>query len=134
MIGQLDANVLEALLETLPVEFSLVDQNDKVLAWNKHDTRIFKRPKGVLGRTVKDCHPKDSVEKVEKILSEMKSGKRDKAEFWIDLKSNGDGDAQKILIQYYALRDNAGQYLGCLEVSQNITNIQKITGQKRLLD
>ena len=134
MIGQLDANVLEALLETLPVEFSLVDQNDKVLAWNKHDTRIFKRPKGVLGRTVKDCHPKDSVEKVEKILSEMKSGKRDKAEFWIDLKSNDDANAQKILIQYYALRDNAGQYLGCLEVSQNITNIQKITGQKRLLD
>ena len=134
MIGQLDANILEALLEALPVEFSLVDQNDKVLAWNKHETRIFKRPKGVLGRNVKDCHPKRSLDKVEKILSEMKSGKRDKAEFWIDLKINGDANAQKILIAYYALRDNVGQYLGCLEVSQNITNIQKITGQKRLLD
>lgn len=134
MIGQLEKNVLDALLETLPVEFSLVDHNDKVLAWNKHETRIFKRPKGVLGRNVKDCHPKGSLDKVEKIISEMKSGKRDKAEFWIDLKIDGESDAQKILIAYYALRDNEGQYLGCLEVSQNITNIQKITGQKRLID
>ena len=134
MIGRLDGNVLEALLETLPVEFSLVDHNDEVLAWNKHETRIFKRPKGVLGRNVKDCHPKGSLDKVKKILSEMKSGKRDKAEFWIDLKIDGDSNAQKILIEYYALRDAAGQYLGCLEVSQNITDIQKITGQKRLLD
>lgn len=63
-----------------------------------------------------------------------KSGKRDKAEFWKDLKIDGKSDAQKILIAYYALRDNAGQYFGCLEVSQNITNIQKITGQKRLID
>ncbi|MEJ2627669.1 MAG: PAS domain-containing protein, partial [bacterium] len=132
--GQLDGNILEALLETLPVEFSLVDHNDEVIAWNKHETRIFKRPKGVLGRNVKDCHPKGSLDKVEKIISEMKSGKREKAEFWIDLKIDGESDAQKILIEYYALRDTVGKYLGCLEVSQNITNIQKITGQKRLLD
>jgi DUF438 domain-containing protein len=108
MIGQLDANVLEALLETLPVEFSIVNHDDKMLAWNKHETGIFKRPKGILGRDVKDCHPKGSLDKVEKILSEMKSGKRDKAEFWIDLKINGDGNVQKILIAYYALRDTAG--------------------------
>ena len=134
MIGQMDSNVLEVLLETLPVEFSIVDHNDKVLAWNKHETRIFKRPKGVLGRDVRNCHPKASLDKVEKIISEMKSSKREKAEFWIDLKIDGESDAQKILIEYYALRDTAGKYLGCLEVSQNITNIQKITGQKRLLD
>ena len=134
MIGQLDKNVLEALLETLPVEFSLVDHNDKVLAWNKHETRIFKRPKGVVGRKVQDCHPKGSLDKVEKILSEMKSGKRDKAGFWIDLKIDGERNPQKVLIEYHALRDETGQYLGCLEVSQNITRIQKISGQKRLLD
>jgi len=134
MIGQLDQKVLEVLLETLPVEFSLVDHDDKVLAWNKHETRIFKRPQGVIGRDVRNCHPKGSLDKVEQILAEMKAGKRDKAEFWIDLTIEGKSEAQKILIAYYALRDNAGQYLGCLEVSQNITNIQKITGQKRLLD
>jgi DUF438 domain-containing protein len=134
MIGQLDKPVLEALLETLPVEFSIVDHDDKVLAWNRHETRIFKRPQGVLGRDVRNCHPKGSLNKVEQILSEMKSGKRDKAEFWIDLKFDSEIEPQKILIRYFALRDPKGQYLGCLEVSQNITHIQRITGQKRLID
>ena len=134
MIGQLDKHILEALLETLPVEFSIVDQNDKGLAWNRHETRIFKRPEGVLGRDVRNCHPKGSLDKVEQILSEMKSGKRDKAEFWIDLKIESEIEPQKILILYFALRDTEGEYLGCLEVSQNITQLQKITGQKRLID
>ena len=134
MIGQLDKHILEALLETLPVEFSIVDQNDKGLAWNRHETRIFKRPEGVLGRDVRNCHPKGSLDKVEQILSEMKSGKRDKAEFWIDLKIESEIEPQKILILYFALRDTEGGYLGCLEVSQNITQLQKITGQKRLID
>ena len=134
MIGQLDKNVLEALLETLPVEFSIIDHNDKVLAWNRHETRIFKRPQGVLGRDVRNCHPKSSLNKVEQILSEMKSGKRDKAEFWIDLKIDSEIEPQKITISYFALRDAEGHYLGCLEVSQNITRIQRITGQKRLID
>ena len=85
MVGELDKNILEALLEIIPVEFSVVDKNDKVLAWNKHETRIFKRPKGAVGRDVRDCHPKGSLNKVEAILAEMKAGKRDKARFWIDL-------------------------------------------------
>ena len=134
MIGKMDAKVLDALLETIPVEFSVVDAEDRVLAWNKHATRIFKRPEAVIGRNVRDCHPKKSLAKVEQILSEMKAGKRDKARFWIDLNMEGKDDPQKILIEYYALRDDAGNYLGCLEASQNITEIQKLTGQKRLLD
>ena len=132
MIGKLPENVLEALLETIPLEFSVVDKNDKVLAWNKHETRIFKRPTGVVGRDVRDCHPKKSVHKVEQILQEMKEGKRDKARFWINL--GGNGSTQKILIEYYALRDPQGNYLGCLEASQNITEIQSLEGEKRLLD
>ena len=134
MIGELDKNTLEALLETIPVEFSVVDKNDKVLAWNKHETRIFKRPTGAVGRNVRDCHPKGSLNKVETILEEMKAGKRDKARFWIDLPMKDKDTPQKVMIEYYALRDAAGNYLGCLEASQNITEIQKITGQKRLLD
>lgn len=134
MIGELDKNTLEALLETIPVEFSVVDKNDKVLAWNKHETRIFRRPTGAVGRNVRDCHPKGSLNKVETILEEMKAGKRDKARFWIDLPLKDKDAPQKIMIEYYALRDAAGNYLGCLEASQNITDIQKITGQKRLLD
>jgi len=133
MIGKLPEKVLEAVLETIPIEFSVLDENDEVLAWNKHETRIFKRPKGVVGRNVSDCHPKKSLDKVERILSEMKEGKRDKARFWIDLTIDPEGEKQKIMIEYYALRDSNGNYIGCLEASQNITEIQKLAGEKRLL-
>jgi DUF438 domain-containing protein len=133
MIGKLPNNVLAAVLETIPVEFSVLDAKDQVLGWNKHDTRIFKRPTGVVGRNVRDCHPKKSLHKVETILSEMKRGKRDKARFWINLNIETE-EKQKVLIEYYALRDANGNYLGCLEASQNITDIQQITGEKRLLD
>ncbi len=132
MIGQLVSPVLEALLETLPIEFSVIDAEDRVLAWNKHETRIFKRPKGVVGRDVHDCHPKKSLHKVEQILQEMKAGVRDKARFWIDLDMGG--ERHKVLIEYYALRDAEGNYLGCLEASQDVTEIQALTGEKRLLD
>lgn len=127
MIGQLSNDVLEALLEAIPVEFSVLDANDQVLTWNKHDTRTFKRPIDVVGSNVRDCHPKTSIHKVELILSEMKSGKRDKARFWIDLTIAN--EEQKILIEYYALRDEHGNYLGCLETSQNITDIQTLTDE-----
>lgn len=126
--------MIDAVLETIPVEFSLIDKNDNVLGWNKHETRIFKRPKGVVGRNVRNCHPRKSLDKVEKILNEMKEGKRDKATFWIDLTRDERGEKRKILIQYFAVRDKKGNYLGCLEASQDITDIQKITGEKRLLD
>ena len=134
MIGKITDEVLEAVLETIPLEFSVLDANDEVLAWNKHKTRIFKRPEAVVGRNVRKCHPEKSLHKVEKILSEMKEGKRDKARFWIDLKLPDYEDKQKVMIEYYALRDNNGKYLGCLEASQNISELKKLTGQQRLLD
>jgi DUF438 domain-containing protein len=87
----------------------------------------------VVGRDVRDCNPKKSLEKVEKILEEMKKGERDEARFWIDLSLGGKGK-QKILIEYYALRDKEGNYLGCLEVTQNITDMQTLKGEKRLFD
>lgn len=134
MIGKVPENVLEAVLETVPLEFSVIDENEKVLAWNKHETRIFKRPTGVVGRDVRNCHPKKSLAKVEQIINEMKSGKRDKAVFWIDLPIGEGGEKHKIMIQYLALRDKKGKYLGCLEASQDIHDIQKIKGEKKLLD
>ncbi len=126
MIGNLSDELLEAVLETLPVEFSVLDADDKVAAWNKHGTRLFKRPEAALGRDVRNCHPKKSLDKVEQILDEMKKGKRDRARFWIDMAG------KKILIEYYALRKD-GKYIGCLEASQDITEIQKLERQKRLL-
>ena len=131
-IGKLSDPLLASLLETLPVEFSITDENDKVVAWNRHETRIFRRTQNVLGRDVRNCHPKGSVDKVERILSEMKAGTRESAEFWIDMKI--DDKPEKILIQYFALRDGAGKFLGCLECSQKISHIQSMSGQKRLMD
>jgi len=134
MIGKPSEEELEAILETLPLEFSVLDKNDKVLAWNKHETRIFKRPEGAVGRDVRKCHPPKSLDKVEKILAEMKANKRDDASFWIDLPIGKNGEKNKVLIRYLALRDKNGKYLGCLEASQNITPIQEIKGEKRLID
>ena len=134
MIGKPNNEELEAILETLPLEFSVLDKDDKVLAWNRHETRIFKRPEGAVGKDVRNCHPPKSLEKVEQILSEMKEGKRDVAQFWIDLPVGKGGEKNKVLIQYLALRGKDGKYLGCLEASQNITPIQEIKGEKRLLD
>jgi len=95
--------VLSVMLDTLPIEFSVVDADDNVLFWNQHGTRIFKRGPGVIGRNVRICHPKGSIDKVEKVVKYLKSGKGDEVAFWIDLP---DGETtRKILIRYFAMRD-----------------------------
>ena len=127
MIENLSKEQLEAILEAMPVEISFVDENDLVKFWNKHETRIFKRPLSVIGKSLQNCHPKQSVDKVNQILSDFKSGRRDSAEFWIDLKG------RKVYIRYFAVRDKAGKYLGTLEATQDITEIKEIEGEKRLL-
>ena len=128
MIENLNRKQLEGILEAIPVELSFVDENDLVKFWNKHETRIFKRPISVIGKSVQNCHPKQSVDKVNQILSDFKSGRRDSAEFWINL------GERKVYIRYFAVRDKEGKYLGTLEATQDITGIKKIEGEKRLLD
>ncbi len=128
MIENLSQEQLAEILETIPVDISFVDENDTVKFWNKHETRVFKRPNSVLGKTVQNCHPPRSVDKVNQVLADLKSGKRDFAEFWIDLKG------RKIYIRYFAVRDKNGKYLGTLEVGQDITEIKQIEGEKRLLE
>jgi len=128
MIENLSKEQLEGILEAIPVEISFVDENDLVRFWNKHETRIFKRPVSVIGKSVRNCHPKRSVNKVEQILSDFKSGERSSTEFWINL-----GD-RKVYIRYFAVRDKADKYLGTLEATQDITEIQGIQGEKRLLE
>ncbi len=128
MIQNLSKEQLEGILEAIPVEISFVDENDLVKFWNKHETRIFKRPVSVIGKSVQNCHPKRSVDKVNQILSDFKSGKREMAEFWINL------GERKVYIRYFAVRDKAGKYLGTLEATQDITKIKEIEGEKRLLE
>jgi len=128
MIANLSQEQLAGILEAIPVEISFVDENDLVKFWNKHETRIFKRPAAVIGKSVQNCHPKQSVDKVNQILSDFKSGRRDSAEFWINLRE------KKVYIRYFAVRDKAGRYLGTLEATQDITEIKKIEGEKKLLE
>ena len=128
MIENLNKEQLAGILETIPIDISFVDENDTVKFWNKHETRVFKRPSSVLGKTAQKCHPPHSVDKVNKVLSDLKSGQGDFAEFWIDLRG------RKIYIRYFAVRDKDGKYLGTLEVGQDITEIMQIEGEKRLLE
>lgn len=118
---------METILDTLPMEFSFIDETDTVRIFNKNGDRIFPRPRSVIGRKVQDCHPNKSLHKVQQIIKEMKAGTRDVAEFWIDHKE------MKVHIRYFAVRGKDGKYLGCLEASQDISGIQKIKGEKRLL-
>jgi PAS domain S-box-containing protein len=126
LIENLTSEQIAGILETLPVDISFVDENDTVKFWNHHDTRAFKRPMAALGRTVQKCHPPASVDRVNQVISDLRSGKKDFEPFWIDLKD------RKLYIRYFAVRDREGKYLGTLEVSQDITDIKKIEGEKRL--
>ena len=128
MLEKLSFEALETILDTLPVEMSFVDSNDTVRYYSKGDDRIFRRTPAVIGKKIENCHPQKSLYKVEQVVSELKAGKRDVAEFWIDLKG------RKIYIRYFPVRNKQGKYLGIIEVTQDITDIQKITGEKRLLD
>ncbi len=128
MLETILTETIEAIFDTLPVDLTFVDDTDTVRYYSKGDERIFKRTPAVIGRKVKDCHPQKSLHKVEQVVSELKAGTRNVAEFWIDLMG------RKVYIRYFAVRDKTGRYIGTLEVTQDITELQKITGQKRLLD
>ena len=125
--GVLSEEELKLVLDTLPVDITFIDRDDKVRFFNRFEDRIFKRPISVIGRRVQDCHPKKSLDKVEQILKDFKDKKRKVAEFWINL------EKKLIYIRYFPVYTDGGKYLGCLEVSQDITNIKKIKGEKRLL-
>lgn len=126
-IGSITKEELEALLNTLPVDITFVDKEDTVRYFSQNKERIFPRAKAVIGRKVQQCHPQKSVHVVNQILDDFRDGRRDAAEFWIQLKE------RLILIRYFAIRSKDNEYLGCLEVTQDITDLKKIEGEKRLL-
>jgi hypothetical protein len=128
MMENLEPEVIEAMLDSMPIEISFVDENDEIRYFNKNGDRIFPRPRSIVGKNVQQCHPQKSVHKVLQILEAFKRGERDVAEFWINLKD------KQLFIRYFPVRDKGGKYLGTLEVSQEITDIKKIEGEKRLLD
>ncbi|MCX7796738.1 MAG: DUF438 domain-containing protein [bacterium] len=126
--GSLTIEELESILNTLPIDITFVDKDDSVKYFSQTKDRIFVRTKAVIGRKVQQCHPQKSLHIVNQIIEDFRSGKRDSAEFWINLNN------RLIYIRYFAVRDKNRNYLGTLEVTQDITDIKKIEGEKRLLD
>ncbi len=126
--GTLSKEEIETIFDTLPVDVTFVDKDDTVRYFSQSKDRIFPRAKAIIGRKVQQCHPQKSVHVVNQILDDFRAGRRDSAQFWINLKG------RLIYIRYFAVRGKKGDYLGCLEVTQDITEVKKLEGEKRLLD
>ncbi len=126
--GQLSAEQIDLLLKHLPVDITFVDENDRVCYYSDTRDRIFPRSPAIIGRAVKNCHPPKSVHIVEDIVKNFKEKKKEKAEFWIQM------DGRFIYIRYFPVYDEKGEYRGIIEVSQEISNIKILEGERRLLD
>lgn len=125
--GNMSVEEIELVFDTLPVDITFVGSEDEVRYFNNFETRVFKRPLSVIGLKVQNCHPKESLAKVQQILDGFRAKERKVAEFWINLNN------RLVYIRYFPIYDDENEYIGCLEVSQDITDIQKIKGEKRLL-
>ena len=126
--GFLSPEQICLIFNHLPVDITYVDEFNKVKFFSTPEKRIFRRTNSIIGREVKNCHPPESVHVVEQIVEAFRNGEKDKASFWIQMKG------EFILIQYFAVRDEKGNYRGVVEVSQEITEIRSLEGEQRLLD
>lgn len=126
--GYMTVEQVNRLLKTMPLDLTYVDENDKVIFYNRGEDRVFPRSAGIIGREVKFCHPPKSVGTVLKILEEFRKGTQNESSFWINFKG------RLIYIRYFAVRDVHRNYKGVIEMSQDITDIKNINGEKRLLD
>ena len=128
--GQLTAEQIVLVFSHLPVDITYVDENNKVRFFSTPKDRIFHRTNAVIGRDVHNCHPKESVHVVEKIVEAFRAGTKDRADFWISMRKTG----KRVLIQYFAVRNADNEYKGVIEVTQEISEIQKLEGDRRILD
>jgi len=126
--GRLSLEQVDMLLRHLPVDLSFVDADGYVRYYSETQERLFPRTPGAIGRHVTNCHPPKSVHMVEEILRAFAGGERDVAEFWIEMQG------KFIHIRYFAVRNPTKEYLGCLEVTQDVTGIRALKGQRRLLE
>ncbi|MFV0540335.1 MAG: DUF438 domain-containing protein [Aestuariibaculum sp.] len=126
--GFMTVEQVNLLLRTLPIDLTYVDENDKVIFYNRGEERVFPRSAGIIGREVRFCHPPKSVDTVLQILEAFRSGKENEASFWINYKE------RLIYIRYFAVRDAQKNYKGVIEMSQDITDVKQIEGERRLLE
>lgn len=132
VFDRLDEKLVKAVIEAIPAEITVIDAQDEVVAWNKSDNRLFHRPQTSMGMNFRQCHPASSLAKVEQIVAEMKAGTRQKARFWIQAKVGA--ERHFVMIEFFALRGDGGEYLGCMEVTQDIEEQRGLQGEHRLLD
>ena len=126
--GVLSVEQLKGVLDALPVDVTFIDKDDKFRYFNQADDRIFVRSKSALGRLVHHCHPPRSVNMVDQILEDLKSGKKDSESFWIEMKG------KLVYISYKAVRNEFDQYIGTLEISHDVKPYRELEGQKRLIE
>jgi len=126
--GALTQEQLNLLFGALPVDITFVDANDEVRFFSLSDDRIFQRSPAIIGRKVQNCHPPQSVDRVQQILDDFRAGERDVAEFWIRM------GGKFIHIRYFALRDDDGTYQGTIEVTQDLAPLRELEGERHLLD
>lgn len=125
--GSFNLEEMEVLFKTLPIDITFVDKDDKVKFFSLGPDRVFIRNRAIIGRDVRMCHPPSSVHIVEQLLSDFKNGTHNSAAFWISMQG------KFIYIEYFAMRDKEGQYLGTIEFTQDLTNLRKLEGEQRLL-
>jgi uncharacterized protein len=125
--GSFTAEELLSIFSTLPVDITFVDKDDKVKFFSLTPDRVFQRNRAILNRDVRHCHPPGSAHIVDKILDDFKSGKASRAPFWINMRG------KMIHIEYFAMRNEQGEYLGTLEVSHDITRYRELEGEQRIL-
>ncbi|MCL4426109.1 MAG: PAS domain-containing protein [Firmicutes bacterium] len=129
LFEDLPIGTLFQILDALPVDVSFVDEQDTVTYFNlPAEGRIFPRAKTDIGRKVQRCHPPRSLHLVNQVLEELRSGQKSSVDFWIQRQG------RMVSIRYFPVRDAEGNYLGTLEVTQDVTEIRKLEGEKRLMD
>lgn len=125
--GSFSAEEIMSILNTLPVDITFVDKDDKVKYFSQSKDRIFQRNRSILNRDVRLCHPPASAHIVDKIVEDFRSGREESAPFWINMHGN------MIFIEYFATRNEKGEYLGTLEVSHSVTRYRELEGEQRIL-
>ena len=125
--GSMNSEQIKAVFNALPLEITFTDENDIIRYYSVPEVKLFSRKPEIIGTMVQNCHSEKSIDKVNKLLGDFRSGTRKSAEFLVE------HDAKLVLTIYTAVKDARGRYIGCLETAQDISAIKKLTGQKMVL-
>jgi hypothetical protein len=126
--GNVNLEQLSAIFATLPLDLTFVDADNRVAFFTEGPDRVFARSKAIIGRKVQNCHPPRSVETVDQILQDFRAGRQNVAEFWINFRD------RFVHVRYFAVRNPDGAYLGTVELTQDLTPLRALQGEKRLLE